>query len=600
MQVLFDSSGHPIRLGALIGQGGEAAVYRVEGSPSEIAKLYQPAPRPDYTQKLAWMVSHPPQNPTWRQEHPSLAWPDALLFHPDGRLAGYRMPFIRPALPILDVFNPRRRKVILPRFDRRYLHRTARNLSNAVGALHACSYVAGDLNESNVLVTPAALVTVIDTDSFQVIAANTDTRAVYPCPVGKPEYLPPELQGKPLASQERTPAQDAFPLGVLIFQLLMEGSHPFRAQWLGRGDPPSIEERIARGAFPYTGSPNAPVRPPYNAPDLHRLHPALAELTRRCFIDGASQPDLRPTPSTWERAIIEAEAALVSCPRGHVYSSHLGACPDCPPELRHAPARSFRPARAERKAATDPVRTQPSRPVKPAPRRTAAPARPWPAQPIRMPSRQAVISWAGQRIIKSVLIGGGLGAAAGALPALLLAAASHSAGETAALTLLIALGGATGGLLRGWEPGYRLGGWLDRHLRFPWLWQGAGMLVGGAVGTALGLVFWWAIFPVVLGLVLGARAGAEAGKLLWQAANRIGWGRIWAALGGAGAGYLGWQIGSWAARGGLDQLLFSWLPADLFGVAWAWLLAGALSGALGGALAGVTADLLARLVGLRD
>ena len=33
-------------------------------------------------------------------------------------------------------------------------------------------------------------------------------------------------------------------LGVLIFQLLMEGNHPFRAQWLGQNDPPPVEDRL--------------------------------------------------------------------------------------------------------------------------------------------------------------------------------------------------------------------------------------------------------------------------------------------------------------------------------------------------------------------
>ena len=104
----------------------------------------------------------------------------------------------------------------------------------------------------------------------------------YACPVAKPEYTPPELQGKRLSSIVRTPEQDAFGLGVLIFQLLMEGNHPFRAQWLGKGDPPPLEERIASGAFPYTATPGLPVRPPKYAPELdlapsrpHRAHPAL-------------------------------------------------------------------------------------------------------------------------------------------------------------------------------------------------------------------------------------------------------------------------------------------------------------------------------------
>ena len=43
----------------------------------------------------------------------------------------------------------------------------------------------GDLNESNVLVTPTALVAVIDCDSFQVQAVRGGRVVTYPCPVGK-------------------------------------------------------------------------------------------------------------------------------------------------------------------------------------------------------------------------------------------------------------------------------------------------------------------------------------------------------------------------------------------------------------------------------
>ena len=330
---IYDREGNPISIGTVVGRGGEAVVYRVIGRPAWLAKIYEPAPRPNYAAKLAWMLEHPPANPTHALNHPSLAWPAGLLYGQGNRLAGYLMPYIQQAVPVLVVFNPRRRVETLAQFDRRYLHRAARNLATAAGALHTSGYVVGDLNESNVLVTPSALVTLIDTDSFQVQEPRGGQVVTYACPVAKPEYTPPELQGKSLSSTVRSPEQDAFSLGVLIFQLLMEGNHPFRAQWLGKGDPPPIEERIALGGFPYTSTPGVPVRPPKYAPDLDLLHPEISELVRRCFIDGHRDPRLRPEASAWEWAIAEAEKSLVQCPNRHFYSEHLRGCPVC-----HAPA----------------------------------------------------------------------------------------------------------------------------------------------------------------------------------------------------------------------------------------------------------------------
>jgi DNA-binding helix-hairpin-helix protein with protein kinase domain len=271
--IVYDAQRRPVELGEIAGRGGEATVYRVVGQANRLAKIYEPAPRPNYTGKLGWMVRYPPENPTERLEHASLAWPGGLLFDSKRQLKGYWMPYIQRAVPILDVFNPRRRAEVLPDFDRRYLLRTARNLAAALSALHRSGYVAGDINESNVLVTPTALVTLIDTDSFQVSEEHQGNLVVHPCPVGKPEYIPPELQGQALAEVVRQPDHDAFALAVLVFQLLMDGSHPFRAQWLADGDPPPLEVRIANGAYPYVETPPYPVRPPKNTLGIETLHP---------------------------------------------------------------------------------------------------------------------------------------------------------------------------------------------------------------------------------------------------------------------------------------------------------------------------------------
>ncbi len=326
---VHDAQGKSIWLAESVGRGGEATVYRVRGQTGWPAKIYEPGPRPKYAEKLAWMIGHPPENPTRSIAHSSLAWPTGLLYDSKDKLAGYMMPHIHAAVPMLDVFNPRRRQATLPRFDRRYLHRTARNLSATLSALHVRGYVIGDLNESNVLVTPSALISLIDTDSFQVQELRGKGIVFHPCPVGKLEYTPPELHGQAIGSIVRQPDHDAFALGVLIFQLLMEGSHPFRAQWLGSGDPPPVEARIAQGIFPYTAIPDSRVRPPKGAPDLNQLHPALVELVFRCFIDGHTDPRQRPLPEQWEQALATAEKALVQCPNNHLYSNHLAVCPHC-------------------------------------------------------------------------------------------------------------------------------------------------------------------------------------------------------------------------------------------------------------------------------
>jgi formylglycine-generating enzyme required for sulfatase activity len=242
--------------------------------------------------------------------------------------------------------------------------------------LHTRDYVIGDVNESNVLVADDALVTLVDTDSFQVRALHNGL--VYRCPVGKPEFTPPELQGRNFASIDRTSEHDWFGLAVLIFQLLMEGTHPFAGRFQGRGDPPPYEERIAAGHFPYGQRP-VPYAPAANALPFDVLHPTVQHLFLRCFDDGHSAPQARPDALTWRNTLDAARDALTTCTSNaqHRYGSHLQACPWCERTARLGGRDPFPSQEAVR-------RRDHLRPVTPArvqapPR--AAPPRPAPAPP---------------------------------------------------------------------------------------------------------------------------------------------------------------------------------------------------------------------------
>jgi hypothetical protein len=341
--LVYDNDRRPVQLEPELARGGEATIHRVRGQPDLVAKVYT-KPRAGYDHKLLWMRANPPSDPSRGIGHASIAWPRDVLRDVNGRFVGFTMPYVQGAVPILDVLSPRVRAQVMPGFDRRYLHRAARNLALAIGALHGRGYVVGDLNQSNVLVTPTALVTLIDTDSFQVQEARPAQIVVYPCPVGKPDYTPPELQAQAFADLIRLPEHDRFGLGVLVFQLLMEGSHPFRGAWRLAGDPPTLEEKIARGLYPYAQPALPEVAPPPGAPGLALLYPPLAELFDVCFRIGHDSPRRRPTPEAWAEALTAAEAALVTCPRGHLHADHLKACPVCGARHTRPVARPVAPA----------------------------------------------------------------------------------------------------------------------------------------------------------------------------------------------------------------------------------------------------------------
>src|SRR5579859_4362918 len=226
-----------------IGAGGEARIYALPDAEDLVAKIYH-RPTEARARKLIAMLADPPVDPTAGQGHASIAWPIDLLREGEkpARIVGYLMPRAESSRTILDYYNPAARRVACPLFNYQYLLRTARNLAAVVAALHARDYVIGDVNEANILVTATALVTVVDTDSFQV--RDSQHGAVYRCPVGRPEFTPAELQGRNLQDVDRAPEHDRFGLAVLLFLLLMEGTHPFAGLYTGEGDPPPYEARI--------------------------------------------------------------------------------------------------------------------------------------------------------------------------------------------------------------------------------------------------------------------------------------------------------------------------------------------------------------------
>lgn len=310
-----------------LGAGGEAEVFELSRDRRLAFKRYRQPDRAR-TAKLRVMVAHPPEGID-DGGHVAIAWPMGVVEGPGGVAAGFTMPRIDTAstVPLFQVYNPQSRRQVAPGFSWRYLVRTARNVAAIVDAVHRAGYVIGDLNESNFLVSKRALVTLVDCDSLQV--TDPATGEVHGCPVGKPEFLAPELQRADLSTTARTEASDRFALAVLLHLILLEGAHPFAGIWRGRGDPPDIGTRIARRAAAHHR--RGPVDPAPFALELGVVPHDLRRLFVRAFGAGLRRPRVRPSAADWLAALDAAEVALVDCPRSphHVHAGHLRRCPWC-------------------------------------------------------------------------------------------------------------------------------------------------------------------------------------------------------------------------------------------------------------------------------
>lgn len=550
-----------------VGSGGEGRIYMVLDDPTLVAKIYHD-PSDEDADKLTLMYNSPPANRTVAPGIVAIAWPVDLLRTTDARqkIVGYLMPRVMKAAPVHIFYTPKTRREQKPLFNYLYLHRSARNLAAAFTDLHAGGYVVGDVNESNILVSDTAIVTLVDTDSFQV--RDPETGFTFRCPVGKAEFTPPELQSQAFRELDRTPEHDRFGLAVLLFQLLMEGTHPFSGVYKGGGDPPPIEARIKAGHFVYGRRP-VPYKPMPLAPGFEILHPQLQELFIRCFESGHGSPQSRPEARTWMKALRQAEADLVACDRHpqHRYGNHLKSCPWCdrtrqlggrdPFPSREAvrSGRHLQPltARRRRKPPRRPVPTPP--PVVRSLTRTPAPK---PA--VRRPGPPAILrssrTWrAVGHLAEGALVGGLWGATCGsAIIAVIFAVYGKTGGIVGAMMV-----GSIWGCFFGATAGLFLPPTRSLH-------NGLALIVGGFCGAFVAA----AIAGVIFGLL--ERNALIGQAILWGALMGAVWGAIWnsfkpplslpvgrvrgrygALLGGIWGAFLGTAIG-----GGLGAVAVLW------------------------------------------
>jgi hypothetical protein len=323
-RVLCRETGSRIRLTGEIARSGEGTVYRTSRE-DWVAKLYHRA-TPERARKLEVMLTNPPADPTSHRGHVSIAWPQDLLTDPRGRCLGFVMPTIRGAVSLNAIYNPKLRKKQAQGFDWYYLHTVALNVAWITQALHAKGYVIGDIKTDNLLVNDRALVSIIDTDSFQVPDPANST--LHRCVVGSEGFTPAELIGRPFTAVDRTELHDRFGLAVLI-HLLLFGYHPFTGTWQAKDDPPPRDELIRRGYWPY--KPGSPLGPGPLAVPLEVLHGGLEALVRRAFGQGHARPDLRPSAAEWHEALRAAREELVPCAAapGHFHDRQRAQCPWC-------------------------------------------------------------------------------------------------------------------------------------------------------------------------------------------------------------------------------------------------------------------------------
>src|SRR6266571_897932 len=327
--IFIDDKGRQVTLGQELGRGGEAAVYVIDDDHSRVAKIYHRQLDVEKAEKLSRMVE--------LQSERLLklaAWPIGMLRSRNGNsVAGVLMRNVCGFKDIHLLYNPKSRIRVFPaKTNWGFLLHTAGNVARAFSVIHEHGHVIGDVNQSNVRVSPeSAIVSLIDCDSFQICSHGR----YFLCGVGVPLYTPPELQDKQFKNVIRTPNHDNFGLAVLVFHLLFMGRHPFAGKFLGRGDMP-IEKAIGEFRFAFApDSQRTQMEPPPNCITLAHLSPEVSGLFVSAFAPGGAQSG-RPNAVQWIAALDGLGRQLKKCPTNgaHSFFQNLSTCPWCAIEAR--------------------------------------------------------------------------------------------------------------------------------------------------------------------------------------------------------------------------------------------------------------------------
>jgi len=313
--------------------GGEGVIYDVIEPSGLVAKIYKPGKASvEKERKLVKMINEPPARSVLSQ----IAWPQDVLYDA-GVFVGFVMPKMETheALNVIYEFGLSAKYPEMTWQNRLII---AENLCAVLDSVHAVGHICGDFNPKNISVNPTTgEIVFLDTDSYHI----QDGADTYRCDVGIPEYLPVEIQKKmrgggtlstallPTFSQ----ATDNFALAIHIFQLLMNGVHPFACAIIPSQASivaPQPSDNILKGEFRFMVKKPG-IKIPVFAPEISILPKEIQNLFKRAFIEGHSNPKIRPSPVEWHKALRNLRNELNTCNTFsyHQYYKFLPKCPWC-------------------------------------------------------------------------------------------------------------------------------------------------------------------------------------------------------------------------------------------------------------------------------
>lgn len=316
MPQVFDSLGQQYDLEeSPIGEGGQGAVYRVQGQPRRIVKLMSRARDPEA------LRGHFAALRRMSLQDLHVARPISVLKAPD---VGYVAEFLDGMSPILSLMRPPQGRELLPWYiETGGLRRRLRLLAHAgeaLAGLHTRGLIYMDISPNNIFVSsaPHALEAwLIDLDNL-----------CYTSELGKSFFTP--FFGAPEVVKGRegcTSLSDAWAFAVLVWNTLTL-NHPLIGDHVNDGEP-ELEEQALRGELPWVAhSSNDLNLSTTGLPHELVVSRRLLALARRAFEEGVEEPLRRPSVSEWVSELHAAADQTRAC--AACGSTALANAPDCP------------------------------------------------------------------------------------------------------------------------------------------------------------------------------------------------------------------------------------------------------------------------------
>jgi hypothetical protein len=315
MKVCFRGKSLTLDDGMLLGQGGEARVYRHPQLPlalkifHDIEKSLPPVERALRqrvaalrVEKLRALTAAAP-----RRMPAGVIAPEELVTDQHGDVIGYAMACVDHAIDLAVLAHKKNKAA--GSFDQMAVLAIFRALRAIVAELHKVDVIVGDFNDGNVVVR-ALEPFVIDADSMQIGAL--------PCPVAHERFLDPRLYGRPLVDQACFDADsDHYALRVLLFQSLL-CLHPYGGV---HATLPTLLRRAEAGWSILRGD----VQVPRAAVPFATLSDDLLHDFERCFDRGERAP--------LNERLLETRFTSCSCGVEHART----CCPACSTRVQ-APA----------------------------------------------------------------------------------------------------------------------------------------------------------------------------------------------------------------------------------------------------------------------